>query len=123
MNDGFRVFISGMARGVDIWAAEIILKLRDTGYPIRLFCVCPYKGMEQRWSRNWRERYQKILTASNSVEYMGDHYYYDCYQLRNTWMVDYSSRIIAVYDGKPGGTQNTLKYAISQDVQIVHIRT
>ena len=29
--DGFRTFISGMARGVDLWAAEIVLALRDEG--------------------------------------------------------------------------------------------
>ncbi len=27
--DGFQTFISGMARGVDLWAAEIVLTLRD----------------------------------------------------------------------------------------------
>ena len=31
ITEGFTVFISGMARGVDIWAAEIVLRLRDTG--------------------------------------------------------------------------------------------
>ena len=28
IEDGMPVFISGMARGVDIWAAEIVLELR-----------------------------------------------------------------------------------------------
>ena len=27
--DGLTVFITGMARGVDIWAAQIVLKLRN----------------------------------------------------------------------------------------------
>ena len=27
--DGLNVFITGMARGVDIWAAQIVLMLRD----------------------------------------------------------------------------------------------
>lgn len=31
IDDGFVTFISGMARGVDIWAAEIVLRLRDAG--------------------------------------------------------------------------------------------
>ena len=34
IDDGLTVFISGMARGVDIWAAEIVLKLRDAGKPV-----------------------------------------------------------------------------------------
>ena len=35
MDDGINVFISGMARGVDIWAAEIVLSLRDSGKTIK----------------------------------------------------------------------------------------
>lgn len=31
ISDGKNVFISGMTRGVDIWAAEIVLRLRDEG--------------------------------------------------------------------------------------------
>ena len=31
IDEGFVTFISGMARGVDIWAAEIVLRLKDEG--------------------------------------------------------------------------------------------
>ena len=58
--DGFQTFISGMARGVDLWAAETVLNLRDAGEPLRLICASPYKGFEARWSREWQERYQRV---------------------------------------------------------------
>ena len=50
--DGFTTFISGMARGVDIWAAEIVLKLRKKNKQIHLICASPYEGFETRWSAN-----------------------------------------------------------------------
>ena len=31
IQSGYSTFISGMARGVEIWAAEIVLKYRDAG--------------------------------------------------------------------------------------------
>lgn len=34
LEDNFTVFISGMARGVYIWAAEIVLQLRKDGVPV-----------------------------------------------------------------------------------------
>ena len=34
--DGFTVFISGMARGVDLWAAELVIQFREAGLPVRL---------------------------------------------------------------------------------------
>lgn len=45
--DGFTTFISGMARGVDIWAAETVLRLRSDGAPIRLICASPFEGFER----------------------------------------------------------------------------
>ena len=48
IDDGFVTFISGMARGVDIWAAEIVLRLRDEGKPIHLICASPFEGFERR---------------------------------------------------------------------------
>ena len=42
-------------------------------------------------------------------------------QRRNRYMVDHSALIIAVYDGMPGGTRQTLEYAIRQKVDFVDI--
>ncbi len=52
--DGKNVFISGMARGVDIWAAEIVLRLRKEGANVKLICASPYEGFERRWSAEWQ---------------------------------------------------------------------
>ena len=55
VSDGLNVFITGMARGVDIWAAQIVLKLRDEGCNVRLICACPYEGSERSWSQEWQK--------------------------------------------------------------------
>ena len=70
ITDGFNLFIVGMARGVDIWAAEIVLRLRNAGIPINLVCAIPYEGFELRWSASWQERYRAILHAANQVEFI-----------------------------------------------------
>ena len=69
--DGFNVFITGMARGVDIWAAEIMLRLQDAGEAVRLICACPYQGFERGWKQSWQERYQAILSAADLVRFTG----------------------------------------------------
>ena len=69
--DGFNVFITGMARGVDIWAAEVVLRLRDAGEAVRLICACPYQGFERGWKQSWQERYQAILSAADLVRFTG----------------------------------------------------
>lgn len=118
--DGFVVFIYGMARGTDIWAAEIVLLLRDEGQPIKLVCASPYEGFELGWKREWQERYQRIIAAADLVRYICPCYSPACFQRRNEWMVDHSARVIAVYNGEPGGTKNTIDYAKNQCVQIIN---
>lgn len=119
--DGLNVFITGMARGVDIWAAQIVLKLRDEGCNVRLICACPYEGFERKWSQEWQKAYRKILTAADFVKYVCNGYGPACFQIRNEWMVDHSARVIAVFNGENGGTKNTMDYATKVGVPVVRI--
>lgn len=121
VDDGMTVFISGMARGVDIWAAETVLRLRDEGCPVRLICACPFDGSERYWSAAWQERYRKILAAADHVRMICAAYTPACFHLRNRWMVDHSARVIAVFDGGSGGTKNTIDYARRTGVPVVTI--
>ncbi len=109
--DGLNVFITGMARGVDIWAAEIVLRLRQEGQPIRLICASPYEGFERGWRSEWQKRYHDILQRADLVRFICPGYSRACFQIRNEWMVDHAARVIAVYNGEPGGTKNTIDYA------------
>lgn len=118
-NDGFNVFITGMACGVDIWAGEIVLRLRDEGLPIKLICASPFEGFESRWQRQWQDRYNRILEQADLVRYVSASYHRGCFQVRNEWMVNHSARVIAVYDGTPGGTRNTITYSQKIGVPVV----
>lgn len=119
--DGLNVFITGMARGVDIWAAQIVLMLRDEGYDVKLMCVCPYEGFELRWSQEWQKAYREILAAADFVKYVCEGYNRTCFQARNEWMVNHSARVIAVFNGEKSGTKNTIDYAMKVGVPVVCI--
>ena len=122
VNEGFTVFISGMAQGVDIWAAQIVLKLRQKGAPIKLICACPFSGFENRWDPSWQQQYKEILASADLVRYICPGYSRSCFQIRNEWMVDHSARVIAVFNNVPGGTFNTIEYANSHMIPVVFIR-
>lgn len=121
VKEGFTTFISGMARGVDIWAAESVLRLRDKGNSIRLVCASPFEGFEKSWPEEWKSRYYRILKSADEVNYICRGYSAGCFQIRNRWMVDRSSRLIAVYDGGKGGTRNTINYARAQGLDAIII--
>lgn len=110
-----------MARGVDLWAAEIVLALRNEGEAIRLICASPYEGFEKSWDSAWQERYHQVMEQADLVRVICSSYDRDCFRQRNKWMVDHSARVIAIFNGKPGGTRNTIKYAAAQGVSVTII--
>jgi len=119
--DGFRTFISGMARGVDIWAAELVLEYKSLHPDIHLICALPHPDFEKRWSKDWQQRYNTILSQADLTKTVCDAFSYGAYQKRNEWMVNHSARVIAVYNGEAGGTRNTIEYAKMQGVSLVTI--
>lgn len=121
--DGYKVFISGMARGVDIWAAQIVLALRNSGSDIRLVCACPCHDFQRRWEEAWKVQAAEVLAKADRIEYICESYTRFCFQKRNEWMVDRSSRVIAVFNGEPGGTKNTVDYAERKAVPVVLINS
>lgn len=122
VNDGFVTFITGMARGTDIWAGEIVLRLRKHNPNLHLIAASPYEGFERRWSVDWQRRYSDVLEQADLVRFICKGYSRACFQLRNEWMVNRSTRVIAVYNGEPGGTQNTIKYANTLNIETVIIK-
>lgn len=121
VHDGFTVFITGMARGVDLWAAEIVLDLRKRNKEIRLICAIPHNGFEARWSPSWQELYRYVLAEADLTRVISKGYHTGVYQVRNEWMVNHSTRVIAVFNGQPSGTKNTIDYAYRQGVPVVLI--
>ena len=116
--DGITVFITGMARGVDMWAAELVLARRATNPGVTLFCAIPYEGFEKKWADTWRDLYQSILAQANGSKVFQPRFTYASFQERNRWMVDHSERVIAVFNGEKGGTKNTLDYARKAGVRV-----
>lgn len=122
ISDGFNIFITGMACGVDIWAGEIVLRLRKEGLPIKLICASPFDGFERRWQKDWQDRYNRLMKEADLFRFISLGYHRGCFQVRNEWMVNHSARVIAVYDGTPGGTRNTIYYSQKVGVPVVVVK-
>jgi uncharacterized phage-like protein YoqJ len=121
VREGCRTFISGMACGVDIWAAEIVVRMKEQ-FPdlhLHLIAAIPYAGFDERWPEDWRERYRALLGLAEYVKVVEPFCSRAAYQKRNEWMVNHSARVIAVYNGQSGGTRNTIRYARKQNVPVI----
>ena len=125
LRQGIVTYYCGMALGTDLWCAEILQSLRQ-GFPqIKLIAVIPFEGQANRWSAEYRERYFHILAHAQEEILLHRHYTKRCMMERNRYMVDHCTHLIGVYNGSPGGTQNTLEYARKQRLclTVIHPRT
>lgn len=115
---GSRHFISGMARGADLYFAEAVLTFREERPDVTLECARPCETQADGWPEQDRKRYDYILNQCNYETLVQHRYDRGCMMRRNRYMVDHSSRIIAVYDGVPkGGTAQTLAYALKHGLK------
>lgn len=109
--------ISGMALGVDQWAAETCLEL---GIPFH--AALPCDNMETPWPLPSQERFRKLLEKAKEIHVVSPGPYKPWkMQRRNEWMVDHCTKLLAVFDGSPGGTYNCLAYAAEVKREIVHL--
>jgi uncharacterized phage-like protein YoqJ len=122
IDSGTKEFNSGMALGVDILDAEIVLSLREQGNQIRLICVLPCETQADKWSVNNRDRYFTILEKADDEHYISRHHTETCMKGRNKYLVDHVNILLAVYDDRPwGGVAQTVGYAHKQGKPILII--
>lgn len=118
---GVTHFVSGVALGVDTYAAKIVLNLK-TRYPdITLECAIPCENQAEKWNERDRDVYYDLISKCDKETLLQQKYSSDCMQKRNEYMVDNSDYVIAVWNGKPSGTGNTVKYAMKNNKKVLLI--
>jgi len=121
IRNGYAHFISGMALGVDQWAAEALLQLKGHYPQIVIEAAIPCLNQDVKWNRAQKERYRHLLAQCDVKTVLQPEYTPGCMMERNMYMVGKSDLVIAVWNGKPGGTSRTVKYAENQNKTIVII--
>ena len=107
--------ISGMALG---WDTAIALAALSLGIP--LTAAVPFKGQDRLWKPYDRARYFNILKKADDVVVVCDGgYSARSMMIRNKYMVDRCTRLLALYNGEgAGGTANCVKYAVYRNVPV-----
>ena len=95
----------------DLYAAEIVLELKEQYPQITLECAIPYERQAVRWPAALRERYFSIAERCDKETMLQRQYTRDCMKKRNQYMVDCADVVLAVWNGEPSGTGQTVWYA------------
>ena len=127
---GCRHFISGMCIGVDLWAAEEVVRLQQHYPEVELIAAVPFEGQESYWSLAEKQQYRRLLEACAQVHVLSSREQAAenaaaCYRRRNIWMVDHADTVLAVYSpalaDNRSGTAATVRYARRQQRRLLYI--
>lgn len=119
VTEGYSHFICGFASGTDLIFADRVVK-EKRWQRIVLEAAIPYQGR----LKTPDAEFHRLLKHCDIVKVHAPNYWPQCYMTRNQYMVDQSSLVIAVHDGREtGGTAATMRYAQSQgiEIRVVHI--
>ena len=114
---GVRRFYVGGALGVDMWAGDILLRLKEQPEynGIELIIVLPFERHDIDWDDRSRKRMDFLIRHSTETVVIGTA---DepaiAYKERNYYMVDHADCLLAVYDNNcsiRSGTGMTVNYA------------
>lgn len=119
-DEGFDTFITGMQRGVDLWAGEIVLELA-AARSLKLIAALPHRDFGKGFKGADKWNFGRITDSAERVVVMSETYTPACMNLRNRYMVDNSSRLIAVIGNDRSGTGQTVRYAKSCGLDIRRI--
>lgn len=118
IDGGYDTFLCGMAAGFDLLAAQTVAGLKENYPHLKLIACIPCEGQSRYFSAEEKKKYDEILKNCNQVKVLNGRYYKGCMQMRDRFMVDNSSLLIAYRRTNTGGTHYTVKYALSQNKKI-----
>jgi uncharacterized phage-like protein YoqJ len=113
---GIRYFLSGMAYGVDLYAAEAVLRLSEQYPDMKLVAVYPF-AEKNMLKLGIAERAYRVVCVC-------DEYSSSCYSMRNSFLVEHSALLICGFSGDMrSGTASTMRRARRENKRIIVIST
>ncbi len=121
--EGYRCFLTGMAWGFDLAAARAVMDLMRRYGDVRMVAVEPFAGFRDRFSGDDAATYDEVLAHCDERVTLRDGYSVAGFRLRNDFLVDNASVVVAWYDGgRDGGTAYTVRRARRQGIPVINLR-
>ncbi len=123
IQQGYRYFGAGGARGFDALAARTVLGLKEKYHGIHLILVLPFFNQyeaETGWSMAEIEEYKWLKRNASKVVHLQKQYSKGCYYRRNKHLIDHSSVCVSYQYKNVGGTAYTTRYSEKQKVTVIN---
>lgn len=119
---GFRCFLTGMAWGFDLAAAEQVIRLKLAYEDVRLVAVEPYEGFRRLFHGEDAARYDSIIAMAARRVCVGSGAGRESFYARNDYLVEHATYVVAWWNGRRGsGTGYTVKRALREGVRVENL--
>ena len=119
---GYTTFVVPMDSGIGLYAAELVIGLREHNPNLTLTCVIPYEEQATKWTPELRERYFNVLANCTQTMLTSTDYTEDCEFCSVLDAIDEADVVLAVQTKDPGigpAMAVALEYAIVHDHEII----
>ncbi|WEG10783.1 DUF1273 domain-containing protein [Pullulanibacillus sp. KACC 23026] len=106
IEEGVTWFITSGQPGVELWASEVVIELREDFPDIQLAILTPFLEQETRWPEHAQIHYQEILAQADFVDSITKRPYENPSQLRlkNEFIIQKTDGLLVIYDDETEGT-------------------
>lgn len=119
---GYSRFLCGMAWGFDLAAGEAVLELKAEHPEVELIAVVPHRGFFKLFHGDDARQYERVADGADGAEVICDVASEKSYLMRNDYLVQNASMVVAWWDGVPhGGTAYTLRAARHARIEIINL--
>lgn len=118
IDDGYTCFITGLARGIDLIAGELVLDFKHSDPDIKLVAAVPYRAQPKNLRSYEKFIYGCLVNEADSIVYISEEYTKTCMLERNQFMIDHSSRLIAAVSSYRSGTGQTIRLAEKAGIEV-----
>lgn len=120
---------SGYALGADTLFTEAVVEAKRENNNVYLSAEIPCPSQASKWGSSAQRKYNALLKEADVVNILDEHYrgfdkttgYAGSLNERNKMIVAPTNLMLAMWDGTPGGTGNTVKIAKDQSKDISYV--
>lgn len=124
IDDGYDVFLIGMAVGFDLLCFKTLLSLKERGKEVKIGAVVPCADQSKRFSEEDKNLYDYCLKKADYIAAEENTYFKNCMLIRDNYLVLNSSLLFAFFDGRTqGGTYYTINKALKNGLKVIYFET
>jgi uncharacterized phage-like protein YoqJ len=106
------ILISGQL-GVELWAAEVILSLKEEYDQIKLAVITPFLEQEEKWNEANQQLYMEIISQADYTNSVTNRKYDhpSQFRMKTQFLIEKSDALLVLFDEEVGGSP---KYMINE---------